>query len=134
MFCKLPLVVFRYGNLPRGFPTPGLPLASRFTVHVSMETKTGWVKREGGKSSSNRWRFPVWKVGFSQAGLLLFQDFFPRKQKEGHALMWRWMGGSGLPLLPAAFRPAAPALRFNAVIYGHSAATEVLTWLKASVF
>lgn len=37
--------------------------------------------------------------------------FFPGGKKEGHALMWRWMGSRGLPELPAAFRAAAPGWR-----------------------
>lgn len=83
MFCKLPLVVFRYGNLPRGFPTPGLPLASRFTVHVSMETKTGWVKRGGkkvlvigGVSQFGKWDFPRLDYFFSRT-------FFHGSRRKG---------------------------------------------------
>lgn len=113
MFCKLPLVVFRYGNLPRGFPTPELPLASRFTGHVSMETKTGWVKKEGKKvlligdvSQFGKWDFP-------RLDYLFFRIFFPGEKKEGHALLWRWMSSSGLPQLPAAFRAAALVSRLQ---------------------
>lgn len=125
---------FQVWKPPQGLPHSRAASGQPIYCPCFHGNKNWMGEKRGEKSSCNRWRFPVWKVGFSQAGLLIFQDFFPRKQKEGHALMWRWMGGSGLPLLPAAFRPAAPALRFNAVIYGHSAATEVLTWLKASVF
>lgn len=93
-----------------------------------METKTGWVKRRRGKkvlvigdiAQFGKWDFPRLDYFFSR---ILF--FSPGEKKEGHALMWRWMGSSGLSLLPAAFRAAAPSRGFSAVIYGHSAAIDV---------
>lgn len=42
-------------------------------------------EKRGEKSSRNKWHFPVWKEGFSQAGLLNFQDFFFSRREEGRA-------------------------------------------------
>lgn len=85
MFCKLLLVVFRYGNLPRDFPTPWLPLASWFSGYVSMDTKqNGWKERGvgwgeilaiGGICQLRKWDFL--RLGN------FFQDFFPRREGGG---------------------------------------------------
>lgn len=58
----------------------------------------------GGTSELGKWDFP--RLGcFSRI-------FFPGQQGVGCAALWRWMGGSGWPLLPAAFRAAEQVLKF----------------------
>lgn len=108
MFCKLPLVVFRYGNLPGGFPTPGLPLASRFTGHVSMETKNGWVKKRGEKVLVIGGISQFGKRDFPRLDYFFTRIFFSWRE-EGRARPDVEMDGQQrLPELPAAFRAAAP--------------------------